>query len=169
MRKSIFWSVLFLSWAFVSCGQVKSTTFKTTIDNLLDETVDTIGVARLAELMQNNESIVLLDARELKEFQVSHIEGAKYVGYEKFDAENLPKVDSHQTVVVYCSIGYRSEKIGEKLDSLGYQNVLNLYGGIFEWVNQGHEVVDAKSTTENIHGFDKWWSKFITRGKVVVD
>ena len=47
------------------------------------------------------------------------------------------------TIVLYCSIGYRSEKIGEKLVEMGYGHVFNLYGGIFEWVNRDLPVYNA--------------------------
>ena len=40
-------------------------------------------------------------------------------------------------IIVYCSIGVRSEDIGEKLKELGYTKILNLYGGIFDWKNKG--------------------------------
>ena len=49
---------------------------------------------------------------------------------------------------MYCSIGKRSEKVTQKLKKAGYNNVSNLYGGIFEWVNQGNEVVDTNNKVQ---------------------
>jgi hypothetical protein len=64
---------------------------------------------------------------------------------------------------VYCSIGYRSEKIGEQLQKLGYKNVYNLYGSLFAWVNRGYEVVDINNkSTYTVHGYDAKWAKWIT-------
>ena len=67
---------------------------------------------------------------------------------------------------MYCSIGYRSEKVGEELKKMGFKNVYNLYGSIFEWVNQGNEVVDEnEKVTEKVHTYNKRWSKWIEDGK----
>ncbi len=52
-------------------------------------------------------------------------------------------IGEESKVVVYCSVGYRSEKIAEKLKAAGYKNVFNLYGGIFEWENQNLPVYDS--------------------------
>lgn len=45
-------------------------------------------------------------------------------------------------VVLYCFIGYCSEKVVEQFWEWGFIKVYNLYGSIFEWVNQGYFVVD---------------------------
>lgn len=153
-----------------SCSaQVKSKTFQTTIDGLLNETVDTIGIHRFGKLMEAEKELVILDAREKVEFETSHIEGAKYVGYDKVDLNVMEGVDKKTPIVVYCSIGYRSEKIGEKLKEKGFTNVMNLYGGIFEWVNHEGEVEQDGIPTKQIHGFDKWWSRFLEKGEIILD
>jgi len=116
--------------------------------------------------------IKLLDARERKEYNVSHLMNAQFIGYDNFQIEAIHSYALTDTIVVYCSIGYRSEKIGEKLISLGYKNVYNLYGGIFNWVNSGYKVVDSrKSVTKKVHGYDKTWSTLLNRNKcdIVVD
>ena len=59
-----------------------------------------------------------------------------WVGYEDFKITRLPEVDKNTPIVVYCSVGYRSEKIGEKLRKAGYTNVTNLFGGLFTWANE---------------------------------
>ena len=75
-------------------------------------------------------------------------------------------IKKDQKVVVYCSIGYRSEKIGEQLQQLGYKDVHNLYGSIFEWVNAGNEVVDAKNNkTRKVHTYNRKWSQWVEDGK----
>ena len=73
-----------------------------------------------------------------------------------------------QVNVVYCSIGVRSEKIGEKLQAAGYTNVKNLYGGIFQWKGEGEKVVDSLGlSTERVHAFSKLWGKLLTNAKKV--
>lgn len=120
----------------------------------------------------NVEKYHLLDTREKREYDVSHLKNALFVGYDSFDAKIVQdniKVKS-DTIVVYCSLGIRSEDIGEKLLKLGYTNVFNLYGGIFEWKNKGNQVYDNKNKkTEKIHGFSKEWGKWLRKGEVVYD
>lgn len=124
------------------------------------------------EMAKSNPNFILLDARELKEYKVSHIKNAIHVGYDKFDLEEtstkLP--DKNATIVVYCSVGIRSEDIAERLQKAGYINVYNLFGGIFEWKNNQNTVVDLKgNSTEKVHTFSKEWSKWLQKGEKVYD
>jgi len=110
----------------------------------------------------DRKEIIVLDAREKEEYDVSHIEEAIYLGYKDPDFSTLNDFDKDTPIVVYCSIGYRSEKIGEKLKKLGFNSVRNLYGSIFEWVNQGHKIVDHNGQqTNEIHCYNKKWSKWM--------
>ncbi|WP_239106969.1 rhodanese-like domain-containing protein [Flavobacterium macrobrachii] len=111
--------------------------------------------------------VVFLDARELIEYNTSHIKGAIHVGYNKFNQKLVLEEikDKNTTIIVYCSIGVRSEKIGEKLLKLGYSNVFNLYGGIFEWKNNGYKVFNhSEQETEYVHTYSKEWSKYLKKG-----
>jgi len=138
------------------------------LDKLNNKSVTYISV----EALQSKENFVLLDAREIKEFNVSHIENAIYVGFNKFDSKKVTTIlkDKNATIVVYCSIGVRSEKIGEKLLKLGYKNVFNLYGGIFEWKNNGGKVVTNQNVeTDKIHTFNKEWSVYLKKGTKVYE
>jgi rhodanese-related sulfurtransferase len=106
--------------------------------------------------------VFILDAREPKEFAVSHLEGAVNCGYDHFDKTVLDSIAKDRPIVVYCSIGYRSEKIARKLQKMGYNQVSNLYGSIFEWVNRGYAVVDEKNRpTPKIHTYNKSWSRWV--------
>lgn len=124
------------------------------------------------EMAKSNPSFILLDARELKEYKVSHIKNAIHVGYDEFDLKETSTklTDKNATIVVYCSIGIRSEDIAEKLQKAGYTNVYNLFGGIFEWKNNQNTVVDSKgNSTEKVHTFSKEWSKWLKKGEKVYD
>lgn len=106
--------------------------------------------------------IFLLDAREPGEYAVSHIKGAVNSGYDHFDKSLLNGLDKSRPIVVYCSIGYRSEKIAQKLKKAGFTNVSNLYGSIFEWINRGYPVVDASGkSTPRIHTYNKKWGRWV--------
>lgn len=114
---------------------------------------------------------ILLDARDKEEYKISHLETAIRVGYTDFllkeTLAKLPK-DKTKKIVVYCSLGIRSETIAHKLVKEGYTNVYNLYGGIFEWKNANFNVVDSVGKqTEKIHTYSKHWGKWLKKGKKV--
>ena len=124
------------------------------------------------EMAQANPNFILLDARELREYKVSHIKNAIHVGYDEFDLKETSTklTDKNATIVVYCSVGIRSEDIAEKLQKAGYTNVYNLFGGIFEWKNNQNTVVDSHgNSTERVHTFSKEWSKWLKKGEKVYD
>lgn len=140
---------------------VNDVSFAIKINELLQETVDFISVEELSNLESNQ--VLILDAREEEEYNVSHISGAQYIGYKNPNYSIIKEMSKDIPIIIYCSIGYRSEKIGEKLKAMGFQSVRNLYGSIFEWVNQGHEIVDLEGNpTLDIHCYNRKWSKWMT-------
>lgn len=133
------------------------------LKKLNNETVPYLNVKDI----KSKHNLVFLDAREPKEFNVSHIENAIFVGFDNFDETKVTSAvkDKNANIVVYCSLGVRSEKIGEKLLKLGYKNVYNLYGGIFEYKNNGGKVVDNQNKeTDKIHTYNKEWSVYLNKG-----
>ncbi|WP_430906454.1 rhodanese-like domain-containing protein [Maribacter sp. 2-571] len=133
------------------------------------ETYNTESVPyRYSDMVANASQLILLDTRAKTEFEVSHLKGAIWVGYLNFDAERVQQQlpDKTAPIVVYCSIGVRSEEIGEKLMQLGYTQITNLYGGIFEWKNKGNPVYDMDGNeTDKVHAFDREWGKLLKKGK----
>lgn len=120
------------------------------------------------DLKKVKDEVTLLDAREIEEYNTSHIPGAKYVGHKEFNIKNLEGIDKSKPIVVYCSVGYRSERIGEKLQKAGFKNVQNLKGSIFQWVNEGNPVVNMKEMpTNQVHGYNAKWAKWIKGAEVV--
>ena len=87
--------------------------------------------AKMLVEVQNDPTVVLLDTREKKEYKVSHIKGAVHAGYEDFDLQKVSKniKSKDAQIIVYCSLGVRSEDIAETLQKAGYTNIKNLYGG----------------------------------------
>lgn len=157
--------VLLCFCAFALFGQVKSGAYKMMLQGLLSHSVPEISIQKLA---QNPASFLLLDAREPREYEVSHIEAAIPVGYNHFSLENLPAdLPKSQPIVVYCSVGYRSEKVTEKLLKAGFTQVSNLYGGIFEWANQGQPLVNHTGPTNEVHAFSRSWGIWLKKGKKV--
>ncbi len=121
------------------------------------------------ELSKEKSDYILLDARESKEYDVSSIKNGIFVGYQNFDLKRTTDVilanKKDAKIVVYCSLGVRSEDIAEQLQKKGFTNVFNLYGGIFEWKNKGFTVINTNNKpTEKVHAFDKEWGKWLKKG-----
>lgn len=160
----LFTVFLLLTIIFSATAQKK---LERTLKQLNSESVPYIYVNEL----QTSENAILLDTRKKSEYDVSHIKEAIWVGYKGFEKDSITsKIEDKNTpIVVYCSIGVRSEDIGEKLQKAGFTNVKNLYGGIFEWKNQGNAVYKNKMETDSVHTFNKQWGKLLDKGIKVYD
>lgn len=156
-------------WSLFSCsssGQsVQSKLYGATLKTLLSHSVNEVSPDDVKDDLSN---YVVLDTREQVEYDVSTLPNAIFVGYDHFDMASVDDIPKDAKILLYCSVGYRSEKIGEKLVENGYKDVTNLYGGIFEWKNVGLEVVDnTGTTTSRVHAFDKIWGRFLNEGEKV--
>ena len=131
--------------------------FDAKLEHMLQFSVPIISVE---ETHAQLDDLFLIDAREQKEYDVSHIAGAHYGGYNKFDISRFEGLPRDTSIVLYCSIGYRSEKVAEKMQKAGFTNVQNLYGSIFEWVNAGYPVVNSDGeAASDIHTYNSKWSQ----------
>ena len=100
---------------------------------------------------------LLLDARTEAEYRVSHLKNAYIVPDRLEDLADLEGVSYSTPIVVYCSVGYRSAAIACRLKSLGYQNVLNLSGSIFQWVNENRSVYRQDKSVNQVHPYNHLW------------
>jgi len=140
----------------ISC---KSIDFDKKVKSLLRFDIPTVDVDMA---FTNRNKFLFLDSRAAEEFQVSHIKGATYVGYNDFDLSKLNRMAKDTKIIVYCSIGYRSELIANRLKAAGYSNVFNLYGSIFEWCNRGYPIVDGNEMpTQKLHTYNRKWSAYV--------
>ncbi len=133
---------------------------------------ESIPYISVQELAMPKTDAILLDAREVSEFETSHLKSAIHVGYDNFDIETVREkiTDKSSVIVVYCSLGVRSEDIAEQLKTAGYTNIYNLFGGIFEWKNNDFIVYnDEEKPTENVHAFSKEWSRWLLKGIKIYD
>lgn len=142
---------------------MKKKAFYKLINTLISHSVDEV---RADQVTAGNQ--IWLDARAKAEYDVSRIENAQFVGYDNFDLESVEHIEKDSEIIVYCSIGYRSEKVAEKLVDAGFTNVKNLYGGIFDWHNSGKEVVDSVGKeTNKVHGFGRTWGIWLNDAETV--
>jgi rhodanese-related sulfurtransferase len=146
----------------IGCSQ---TDFDKKLNSLYKKTVPFISAADLSAKVRGDANVVLLDTRSKEEFAVSHLPNAIHLNYNSYKESQLATIPKNSIVVVYCTVGYRSERVGEQLLKLGFKNVYNLYGGIFQWKNEGRAVVSpSNNPTDSVHTYNKQWSKWLTNG-----
>ena len=159
--------VFFLTISISTYGQ---NTIEDAINKYNSHSIEYISTEELREKLSKEESIYLLDTREKIEFETSHIKDAIWLGYSTLNLAAIENIDKSSTLIVYCSIGVRSEQVGEKLSEMGFENIYNLYGGIFKWVNSSYPIYNASNDkTQKIHGFDSHWGKLLTKGEKVLE
>jgi rhodanese-related sulfurtransferase len=105
---------------------------------------------------------VLLDVRAPEEFQVSHLRGARDADPRNLNIEAL-SIPSDATVVVYCSIGYRSASIVDELKRAGIGKIYNLEGGLFAWANEDRPIFRGTEQVHKVHPFNRIWALLLRR------
>ncbi len=121
-----------------------------------------LNPAEVQEKMKNGEKIVFVDVREKKERNVSILPEA--ISQDEFE-KNYEKY-AGSTIVVYCTIGYRSGKYCEKFKNL---KIYNLSGGVLAWSHsQGEFYKNGKSTTE-VHTYSKDWNFLNSQYKAIFE
>ena len=110
---------------------------------------------------------LLLDAREPEEYAVSHLPGAVQISPD-LSADSLaaalrrlPEAQAERPIVVYCSVGYRSAGVAERLATAGFREVHNLEGSIFRWANENRAVVRDGAVVDEVHPYDTLWGQLL--------
>jgi rhodanese-related sulfurtransferase len=103
----------------------------------------------------------LLDVREPEEFAVSHLPGAINIRPDASGAEALAKIDPAKPMVLYCSVGYRSSQLAERLMKAGAKNVSNLEGSIFAWANEGRPLEKDGQPAKVVHPYNRVFGRLL--------
>lgn len=91
----------------------------------------TIEPGDVYKMMQDGKEFILLDCRELWEYETARIEGATLIPMQEIP-QKLDELPKDKTVVVYCHAGVRSYSAASWLKRQGV-NALSMSGGIDEW------------------------------------
>lgn len=79
-----------------------------------------------------NASLVLLDVREQVELTICGLPNAQHLPMSEIHAR-WQTIPHDKPVVVFCHTGVRSAALVDQLRDAGYDNVLNMIGGIDAW------------------------------------
>ncbi len=88
------------------------------------------------QALQENPDIKVLDVRTLPEHQMHRIAGAMLLPVEEIEARH-GELDPNTTYLVTCEHGMRSVATCEFLTAMGFGNLINLVGGMAQWVGEG--------------------------------
>jgi len=96
-----------------------------------------------------DDGAVIVDVREIEEFQVGHLPGAKHVPRSYLESRIEGVVPDRATqVILYCASGNRSAYGARTLErDLGYARVASMSGGITLWKDRGYEVDVPRTLT----------------------
>ncbi len=106
---------------------------------------------------------LVLDVRARVEYDVSHLPGALWAETQADQLRAIERAGPGRTVVLYCSVGWRSGVAVERLRALGKTQVFNLRGSIFQWANEGRSLVDERGAVTRVHPFDPSWGRLLDR------
>lgn len=81
--------------------------------------------------MAQKEQILLVDVRELVEWQSGHIPGAKHIPLSELPFRKS-ELNKNKRMVMICQSGGRSSRACKYLSDEGYQ-VVNMLGGMAQW------------------------------------
>jgi len=114
------------------------------------------------KLLDNNENIILLDARNNYEYNIGKFKDAMHLDLDTFrefsiKINQLKKI-KNKKIITYCTGGVRCEKASAFLKENGFENVYQLHGGILTYGNE----------CGNAHWEGKCFV-FDTRGAVDID
>ena len=92
-------------------------------------------VEELKTRLDRQDSFLLLDVREQREFEICRIPGSVLIPLGELPAR-MSELDGHADVIVHCKSGVRSRKAVALLRDAGYSRTRNLQGGILAWIDR---------------------------------
>ena len=94
-----------------------------------------ITSVELKQRLDRGDKLRIVDVREPNEYQINRIPGSQLI-----PLGDVPKryneLNPDDEIVVQCKMGGRSAKAADFLRSVGFKRVLNLKGGILDWIDK---------------------------------
>lgn len=97
-------------------------------------TVNKVTAAKLALSLENEQNPQLIDVRTPAEFNNGHVAGAMNANINSNDFKaKINNLDKSKPVYVYCLSGGRSGNAAKQLLAAGFEQVIEMPGGMMEW------------------------------------
>ncbi|MAQ64511.1 molybdenum cofactor biosynthesis protein MoeB [bacterium] len=104
------------------------------VNEMTNNDVDDITVFDLKEKFDKEDTFELIDVREPHEYDICSIESAVLIPMGDLE-DSLESLDKSKSYVVHCKSGGRSARAVAMMKEYGFQNVVNLAGGILSWAD----------------------------------
>jgi molybdopterin/thiamine biosynthesis adenylyltransferase/rhodanese-related sulfurtransferase/molybdopterin converting factor small subunit len=112
------------------CGITPAAPEPVTVNNATE-----IASVELKQRLDRGDALKIVDVREPNEYQINRIAGSVLI-----PLGDIPKryneLNPNDEIVVHCKVGGRSAKAADFLRSVGFKRVLNLKGGILDWIDK---------------------------------
>ena len=93
----------------------------------------TLSPAAVADALQSDEEIFLIDIREPRPFHAGHIADAILLPAGDFADRYTREIDPDDAVIVVCERGENSVAAARFLTDQGFTNVATMEGGMLAW------------------------------------
>ncbi len=93
------------------------------------DTVESVSADEFAQRFTANPNVAVVDVRKPGEYGLEHVDGAENVPLDAL-SEQMGQFRRYEPVYVHCAGGYRSMVATSILKSRGFDNVVNVTGGL---------------------------------------
>jgi len=94
-----------------------------------------ITAVELKKRLDRGDRLKIVDVREPNEYQINRIEGSLLMPLGDVP-RRYNELDPDEELIMQCKSGQRSGRAADFLRSVGYKRVLNLKGGILDWIDK---------------------------------
>src|SRR5262249_31251787 len=98
-------------------------------------TATEITSVELKQRLDRGDALKIVDVREPNEYQINRIAGSTLIPLGDIP-KRYPELNPDDEIVVQRKVGGRSAKAADFLGSVGFKRVLNLKGGILDWIDK---------------------------------
>jgi len=112
------------------CGVRHAATEPATVNHATE-----ITALELKQRLDRGDKLKIIDVREPNEYQINRIAGSILIPLGDVP-RRYHELDPNEALIMQCKSGARSGRAADFLRSVGFTNVLNLKGGILDWIDK---------------------------------
>jgi molybdopterin/thiamine biosynthesis adenylyltransferase/rhodanese-related sulfurtransferase len=94
-----------------------------------------ITAVELKQRLDRGDRLTIVDVREPNEYQINRIEGSILIPLGEIP-RRYAELNKDDELIMQCKSGARSGRAADFLRSVGFTRVLNLKGGILDWIDK---------------------------------
>lgn len=101
-----------------------------------------VDARQAAELIRQNQDMIVVDVRTPEEFAEGRIHGARNIDIHHAQfKERVGALDRNGVYLIHCRSGHRSSKALKVFEELRFERVYHLDGGLMAWAKAGQPIV----------------------------